>query len=141
MSDTYKRRFRGPKSVRRDKELTIRLTLEELDSVRAIAASSGVHMADLVRRLLLDTGARVLLTDSRPALSREPVSTIDPNLIRQVANIGCNLNQIARAVNKRALQSETIDVIRLLAEMLAIERQLGELCCAGSSQAKGKHAH
>jgi len=133
MSDTYRKRFRGSKSVRRDKELTIRLTLEELENVRAIAASSGVHMADLVRRRLLDTGARIQLTESRPTLSREPVSTIDPALIRHVASIGSNLNQIARAVNRSALQSETIDVIRLLAAMLAVERHLGELSGTGSS--------
>jgi hypothetical protein len=133
MSDTYRKRFRGSKSVRRDKELTIRLTAEELENVRSIAASNGVHMADLVRRRLLDTGAMVQLTESRPTLSREPVSTINSELIRHVASIGSNLNQIARAINRCALQSETIDVIRFLAAMLAIERQLGELCGAGSS--------
>ena len=141
MSDLYKRRFRDPKSARRDKELTIRLTREELESVRNIAAVGGVHMADLVRRRLLDSGASVQLTDSRPTLSRVPFSTIDPALIRQLASIGSNLNQIARAVNKRALQSETIDVIQLLAEMLSIERQLSELCGAGSSLARGPYAH
>ena len=126
MSDLYKRRFRGPKSVRRDKELTIRLTLEELESVRNIAAAGGMHMADLVRRRLLDSGASVQLTDSRPTLSRVPFSTIDPALIRQLARIGSNLNQVARAVNTGAITGDLMQAVELLVVLRAIERE-----CAG----------
>jgi hypothetical protein len=141
MSHEYQRRFRGPKSVRRDKELKIRLTSEELESVRAIAAASGMHMADFVRRRLLDAGAKVQMTDSRPSIQRGTVSTADPALVRQVASIGSNLNQIARTVNRQALQSQTIQVVEMLAILLAIERQVSELCRTPFSRSRGAHAH
>lgn len=141
MSNEYRRRFRGLKSVRRDKELTIRLTSEELESVRAIAAEADMPMADLARRRLLDTGAKVQVTDSRPSVKRETVSTVDLALVRQVASIGSNLNQIARAANRQSLQSQTIQVVEMLAILLAIERQVSELCRTPIGRSRGAHAH
>lgn len=141
MSHEYKRRFRGSNSQRRDKELTIRLTAEERQIVRAIAAVSGTNMADFVRRRLLDAGATVQVPDSRPLLNRVKVSAVDPALMRQLASIGSNLNQIARAVNRQALQSQTMQVIELLAVLSVIERQISVLRSAPLSNSGDEHAY
>lgn len=141
MSREYQRRIRGSNSQRRDKELTIRLTDEERQSVRTIAGGSGTNMADFVRRRLLDAGATVQMSEGRHLVKREKVSGVDPALMRQLAGIGSNLNQIARAVNRQALQSQTIQVIEVLAVLLVIERQISALCNATSSRFGDDHAH
>lgn len=127
MSQIYKKRFRGPQSDRRDKEIKIRLSSSERDQVHAIADKANLSVADFVRIRLLDAGVDVEPVGRRPVFANSPAIKADPELLRQLAQLGNNLNQIARKVNRYALQANHIDVIKLFTVMLAIEQHLGQL--------------
>lgn len=127
MSHRYQHRLRGPNRVRRDKELTIRLTDDELQRLRAVAARLGLPMADLVRLCLFVVGADVRAGDLLPRRERLDVRRADPVLLREVARMGNNLNQIARAANRQLLAGQSLDLISLLTTMAEIERHLGAL--------------
>lgn len=64
------------------------------------------------------------------------VSRADPLLIRQLAAIGSNANQIARAVNKQVAGGTEVPCIKLLAAMASIEKQL--MVIAKSAETKPK---
>ena len=51
-------------------------------------------------------------------------------LVREVARIGANVNQIARWVNT---YKDTADTARVLAHLVAIQRELGELRRSGGA--------
>jgi 7,8-dihydro-6-hydroxymethylpterin-pyrophosphokinase len=53
-----------------------------------------------------------------------PVSGVDPVLLRQLASIGSNVNQIAHQVNSGALVGTTLDMLSVLTELQQIERHL-----------------
>ncbi|SSO21745.1 Conjugative accessory protein mbeC [Klebsiella pneumoniae] len=56
---------------------------------------------------------------------RTPAPTVDPALLRQLAGMGNNLNQIARRVNSG--EWGPLDRLRIIAELSAIGRELEEL--------------
>lgn len=124
MSEPYKKRLRGAQTARRDKEIKIRLTTSERDRVRAIAASAGLDTANLIRSRLLEAGMAVEPTRRHTVIAKAHGTKCETELTRQLARLGNNLNQIARAVNRHAVRGDRIDVIKLFAVMLAIERQL-----------------
>ncbi|ALV30096.1 mobilization protein MobC-like protein [Pannonibacter phragmitetus] len=84
----------------------------------ARAARAGLPFATLMREALGLTEAR----------RRRPVPKVDPELVRAVARIGGNLNQIARWLNTAQAQGQVsaIDAITLVARLIAIERALSE---------------
>ncbi len=53
------------------------------------------------------------------------MQTVDPNFLRQLAGIGNNLNQIARAVNIH--QSKPLERVQILAALASIQRELAAL--------------
>lgn len=106
---------------KRTHELTVRLAEDELDSVRAAAKAAGLSMADLARQRLLDAGAEVALTAPPRKLRRRDYISADPELVRQVAWIGNNINQIARVLNSSA---GGFDAIQTLAQLQAVEQAL-----------------
>ncbi|MDF5285884.1 MobC family plasmid mobilization relaxosome protein, partial [Vibrio parahaemolyticus] len=53
------------------------------------------------------------------------VPKVDPMLLRQLSGLGNNLNQIARVVNTQ--NYDVVNVIQVLAQLSAIERQLGQI--------------
>nr|WP_245369125.1 MobC family plasmid mobilization relaxosome protein [Agrobacterium tumefaciens] len=65
------------------------------------------------------------LTEAR---RRRPVPKVDPELVRAVARIGGNLNQIARWLNAAQVQGQVsaIDAITVATRLVAIERALSE---------------
>lgn len=63
---------------------------------------------------------------------REPkklgsVSSVDPQLIRHLAQIGNNLNQLSHQVNAGALSGTGVQSIQLLVQLKSIEAQLHSL--------------
>lgn len=83
------------------------------------ADAAGITVSDLVRRAL-----------EQPELGRapqrrpRPAPSADPELVRQVARAGNNLNQLARWANTYA---EAASEVQLLAALQAIERELASL--------------
>ena len=71
-----------------------------------------------------------------PSLS-SAASSFDPALMRQLAAIGSNLNQLARATNRGAVDGNLVQSVELLCALLVIERELGALVLhfKGSSRA------
>ena len=66
--------------------IELRVSAEEKIHWQAIAASRGVSLSELIRATL--SGQRLRVRRSAPR--------VDPDLVRELARIGNNLNQLAR---------------------------------------------
>ena len=64
----------------------------------------------------------ICLSEKRTKQSK--VIEVDPKLLRQLAGIGNNLNQIARLVNQQSKTSSAIDRIAIITALSGIEREL-----------------
>ena len=115
------------KKPKRIREITIRLTEAELAAVRIKAAARGTSMSNLARKLLVDvehieiSQTRRLRRDT-PA--RLPAPTADPALVREVARIGNNVNQLARWANTR---KSGVAAVEVLVELAALDRDVMRL--------------
>lgn len=90
---------------------SIRLAPAELASWRASAEAHGLSLSDWLRDQVGAARPR-----SRPARGR---AGTDPRLLAELARIGNNLNQLARAANSQRLPE--------LVQLQAIEQALREL--------------
>jgi predicted DNA binding CopG/RHH family protein len=103
---------KGPALAKTTSKLTVRLTAQELAALRAEAAGQGLTPSRWGARAL-----RARLT-GQITFSRPEASAL-VEIAQQIARIGANLNQIARALNTDALRSErdcfTADEVRELA--------------------------
>lgn len=104
---------------KRTKELTIRLTDQELDSVRSVALARGTSMSNLARDMLLSLGAEVRKTKS-PRQNHKS-NDQDRELLAELGKIGGNINQLARFANTH---KSGVDALALLTQLAAIEKQL-----------------
>ena len=117
--------------------LSLKVTPSFRQTLEAEAKSSGDNLSDLMRRRLASSEAPPL---GRPAPRRRklselgPVSKADPALMRQIAAIGSNMNQIARSANAGALAGSPIEAIVVLERLLVIERCLCELTSASEGR-------
>ena len=75
------------------KQITIRLTADEYAHVKQLSKSSGLKMEPAIRALVMGVNL----------YSRPPDEYAE--IRRQLAAIGNNINQIARAVNARGFAS------------------------------------
>ena len=97
----------------RDRVLRVRASAEELEHWRALSDAAGMPLSDLVR---LSMGrVKPWSAEDRQERAR---------LLRQLAAIGNNLNQIARRVNVAVLAGERLPV---LAELSGIADRLEEI--------------
>lgn len=115
--------------------VNVRLPQSVVSALRAYAdahSSMGHHatLSDALRaHITLD--AVKPLGKPRPR-RREPslssaASSLDPALMFQLAAIGSNLNQLARATNRGAVDGNLVQAVELLCALLVIERELGAL--------------
>ena len=93
--------------------IELRVTPEEKTHWQAIAASRGVSLSELIRVTL--SGQRLR--------SRRNAPRVDPDLVRELARIGNNLNQLARAANRRS----PVEAVSLLVRLIEIDRELAVL--------------
>jgi hypothetical protein len=93
----------------------IRTTAADKARWQALAESRGLSLSDLVRALL--DGQR---RSPRPRRAPPPV---EPALLRELARIGNNLNQLARAANRQA----PVPAAALLVRLIEIDRELAAL--------------
>ena len=99
---------------KRTKELKIRLTEQE-------------HQ-DLLQRKKGELAVWIRNTCLEQEISQpKTVKTADPELLRQLAKIGGNLNQIAKATNTEQARGDIINLLRVTAELATIREQLDEL--------------
>ena len=97
--------------IKRLKAIKIRVSEEELASLRA--GCPKAQLAEWMREHCLG------FSQSR----RATTPTVDPVLLRQIAGIGNNLNQIARKVNA----STGHDRVQIVAALMAIDAGLERL--------------
>jgi len=99
--------------MKREKVVKLRVSTEELSSLKE--RCDRPRLAEWLRDLGL--GQR----------KRRPVPVADPALLRQLAAIGNNLNQVARWTNRQ----EPIDALAVSAALVAISRELEAIRHAG----------
>ena len=96
----------------RNRWIHVKCSLAERNRWQDLAKEQGVSLSDLIRSKLS--------SDAIPPKRR--VSKGDPELLRHVARIGSNLNQIARRINGGPVES-----LQVIAILLGIERDFEEL--------------
>ena len=110
----------SPKRPSLDARLAFRLPKTVAADWRARAAVAGVSLSDWLRlKVDADQATGVAPPGRRPA--RRSFVPVDPELLRQLAAIGNNVNQIARRVNSL---SSGVDRVELLVELAGIRDEL-----------------
>lgn len=94
---------------KRTKEIKIRLTPDEHSAL--LLRCDRPQLAEWLREIGLDQR------------KRRPIPTTDPALLRQLAAIGSNLNQLARWCNSR----KPIDAVEVSAALAALSREVRAL--------------
>lgn len=98
-------------------QLKIRLTRDEYAGFKLMAEKQGKTLANLAReKLNLEAVNRTPLSSK----SQRSYTKADPQLIREIARIGNNLNQLARKAN----QSGMSDLEDFIITLINIERSL-----------------
>ena len=98
--------------VKRQKEIKIRLTDEEHEAL--LARCTKPSLATWMREICLG--------EKQTKQSR--IQEVDPQLLRQLAGIGNNLNQIARIMNQKNQTGSALDRVSVMAALAGIEREL-----------------
>lgn len=93
----------------------VRATSEQRGRWQAVAAAKGVSLSELVRQGL--DGVR-----ARPR--RHQPRAVDPELVRELARVGNNLNQLARWANREKGGAEAVAVV---ARLIELDRELAAL--------------
>jgi hypothetical protein len=98
---------------KRTRTIKIRLSESELLQLRRICPE--VHLAKWIRESCL----------GQHRTRKRRITRVDPELLRQLAAIGNNLNQIARAVNQDKWQP--VDRIAVCVRLKGIEDELSKV--------------
>ena len=101
-----------------DSPIWIKVRASSVERARwqELAAARGVSLSELIRSRLDGTRLR----------SRREPPPVSPDLLRELARIGNNLNQLARAANRH----EPVTATALLARLIEIDRELAGLRAA-----------
>ena len=100
-------------SKNRTKVIKIRTTESEYEAL--LLRSTKPRLAEWMRESCL--GTRIPRSNAVPK--------IDPSLLRQIAGIGNNLNQIARAIHSQ--EWKPVDRVQVVAALASIQRELALL--------------
>jgi hypothetical protein len=114
--------------------LSVRIPQSLRDRLNVRANESGVTLADQFRARLTFDEVKPLgvpVQRRRAVHHLDRAVSADPALLRSLAAIGSNLNQVARAVNTGAISGDLVHAIELLVVLRAIERECAAL--AGSN--------
>lgn len=102
--------------IYREKVIKVRVTDDEYAALKQRSAKP--RLAEWMRETCLDTSGQ-----RKPR--SQPRSSADPALLRQLAGIGNNLNQIARRVNSG--QWGPLERVHVMTALAAVERELAAL--------------
>lgn len=94
---------------------TIKIRVSDAEHERLLALSEKARLAEWMRETCLATKRQ----------ARSFPKAVDPALLRQIAGIGNNLNQLAKAVNQGDVKAG--DAVTILAALSSIEHQLAKL--------------
>lgn len=101
------------------RDLTIKIRVTDAELAQLHERSDRKQLAVWMRELCLAT--------DRTSRIRPP-APVDPQLLRQLAGIGNNVNQIARRLNSG--EFSPADRVGILTTLVAIERELSDLRAA-----------
>lgn len=106
-------------NIREPRKLSLHVKCSHAERERwlAKARSHGFSLSDYLREFL----------EVSRSSRRRPPPPVDPTLIAQIARAGNNLNQIAKVANAALRRGDEIDTIAVLAELVDIDRALGQL--------------
>jgi hypothetical protein len=94
---------------------------------KTAAAARRQTLSDWLREQISDGDIQQNPTKCRPRRIRETVRNyqkVDPELVRELARIGNNLNQIARQINQAVARESKIEVASFLVALTAIQAEL-----------------
>ncbi|MBB5722273.1 hypothetical protein FHS72_001899 [Loktanella ponticola] len=92
----------------------LRTTPDERAAWYAKAAAKGVSFSEFARSAI----------DGVTVRQRSQLRSIDPALLRQLARVGNNLNQLARWANR---DQQYADRVAIMGQLMGIERELMRL--------------
>ena len=108
--------------------VSIRIDKPTAAEWRERAAASGLSLSDWIRGAVDANQQTNLPTPQRrPVRVRDTSNDADPALMRQLAGMSNNLNQIARALNECRLAGSSVQLVEVLALLRSIEAQAGRL--------------
>ena len=93
---------------------------------RERAAAAGLSVSDWIRGGV-DAGQQTNFPTPRQRPVRDTSKDADPVLMRQLAGMSNNLNQIARALNECRLAGSPVQLVEVLALLRSIEAEAGRL--------------
>ncbi len=95
---------------------------------RGRAEASGLSLSDWIRGAVdVQQQTHLPTPTRRPVRIRDTSNDADPALMRQLAGMSNNLNQIARALNECRLIGSPVQLVEALALLRSIEEQAGRL--------------
>lgn len=116
-----------PKPNREKKtKISARLPAALASSLLAEAEDLNLTLSEVLRLKLSDADRSIVVTERKVQKVRREYTPADPDLLRQIAIIGNNLNQIARTLNKAKLTGTPVDLIQNLSVLTAIEQELNK---------------
>ena len=107
-------------------KISARLPASLASSLLAEADNLNLTLSDVLRLKLSDADRSIVVTERKVQKVRREYTPADPDLLRQIAIIGNNLNQIARTLNKAKLTGTPVDLIQNLSVLTAIEQELNK---------------
>lgn len=113
----------GGKKIKREKIVTFRLPENVFDEWNKTAQKANITFSDFIRASI-DEKQKSGITPARKKPRREAFSKVDHELLREIARIGNNLNQLARWVN---IYKAGIEAVLLTAHLSAIQCELQKL--------------
>ena len=116
-----------PKPNREKKtKISARLPAALASSLLAEAEDLNLTLSEVLRLKLSDADRSIVVTERKVQKVRHEYTPADPDLLRQIAIIGNNLNQIARTLNKAKLTGTPVDLIQNLSVLTVIEQELNK---------------
>ncbi|MFQ2621141.1 MobC family plasmid mobilization relaxosome protein [Aeromonas caviae] len=114
--------------VQKATTVSVRIDKPTAAEWRERAAASGLSVSDWIRGAVDANQQTNLPTPQRrPVRVRDTSNDADPALMRQLAGMSNNLNQIARALNECRLAGSSVQLVEVLALLRSIEVQAGRL--------------
>lgn len=101
---------------------------------RRRATAAGLSMSDWIRAAV-DAGQQTNIAPPRRR-QRDTRNDADPALMRHLAQIGNNLNQLARALNECRVAGSTVQLVEALTLLRSIEAEAAKLLPALPAQPK-----
>lgn len=108
--------------VKREREIKIRLSNEEHDLISKMA--NGKPLASFIREYCLSADSEYFAKVAKANRAKINRLTVNPELLRQLAGIGNNVNQISRNLNGLLRAGQSVDLIKLAIILQGIDSEL-----------------